>query len=152
MTEIPHPQRSRKLGNVARSGKRHSKAWQKVYRKYFGLFFAKANNDVTRGHQRSNFTVVRLRPTFPDKWRRSSWTIKVRRARKENIRYPFYTSFVACSQIWPQVNGLASRGHGRSNWPNFEDFVFYHNFELRKSTSIILPPLYSAFQDASNDV
>ena len=36
--------RSRKLSNVARSGKRHSKAWEKVYRKYFGHFFAKVKN------------------------------------------------------------------------------------------------------------
>ena len=61
------PRRSRKLSNVAKSGKRHSKALEKVYRKYFSHFFAKVKNDVTRGHQRSNFTVVPLRPTFPDK-------------------------------------------------------------------------------------
>ena len=29
---------------------------------------------------------------------------------------------------------------------------FYHNFVLRKNTSMILPPLYLAHQDASNDV
>ena len=53
------PRRSRKLSNVARSGKRHSKAWE-VYRKYF-------KNDVTRGHQRSTFTVIRLRLALSDK-------------------------------------------------------------------------------------
>ena len=41
----------------------------------------------------SNFTVIRLRPAFSDKWRYSSWTIRVRRARKKNIRLPFDRSF-----------------------------------------------------------
>ena len=63
---------SKKLSNVARSGKRHSKAWEKVYRKYFGHFFAKVKHDNTGGHQNSNFTIISLRPTIFDKRRRSS--------------------------------------------------------------------------------
>ena len=88
------------------------------------IFFAKVKNDVTRGHQRSNFTVIRLRPAFSDKWRRSSWTIRVRRARKKTLDSPFTDLSVACSQIWPQVNCLASRDHEMSKWPISEDFVF----------------------------
>ena len=97
-------------------------------------FFAKVKDDVTRGHLRSNFTIIRLRPAFSYKWRRSSWTIRVRRAqKKKTFDSPFTENSVVCSQIWPQVNGLASRGHVRSKWPNFEDFVFYHNLELQRS-------------------
>ena len=118
------PRRSRKLSSVARSGKRHSKAWEKVYRKYLSHFIAKVKNDDTRGHQRSNFTVVRLRPTFPDTWRRNSWTVRVRTERKKAFDSPFTDLSVVCSQIWPQVNGLASRGHERSKWSILEDFVF----------------------------
>ena len=121
---ITAPRRSQKLSNVAIIGKRYSKAWEKVYRKYLRHFFTKVHNDVTRGHQRSNFTVVRLRPTLPDKWRCSSCTVRVRRAQEKAFDSPFTDFSVICSQIWPQVNGLASRGHERWKWPIFEDYVF----------------------------
>ena len=42
-----------------------------------------------------------------------------------------------CSQIWPQVNGLASRGHERSNGRILKILFFYHNFELRRSTTMV---------------
>ena len=52
-----------------RSEKRQTafKTLEKVLPKVFRPFFAKVKNNVNRGHQRSNFTVIRLRPTFSDK-------------------------------------------------------------------------------------
>ena len=78
-----HPPPSPEISKTKQRSEKRQTAFEslgeglKVYRKY-SSFFAKVKNDVTRGHQRSNFTVVPLRPTFPDKWRRSSWTIRVR--------------------------------------------------------------------------
>ena len=63
----PPPRRSRKLSNVARSGKRHSKALEKVYRKYFGHFFSlrskMTSREVTKGQILPQSQCVRHFPT-----------------------------------------------------------------------------------------
>ena len=116
------------------------------------IWHKNVKNDVTRAHQRSNFTVVWLRPTFPDKWHRSSWTIRVSRARKKHSIahlqiFPYCVlRFDLRSTVWPPE---AMKGQ---NGRILKILFFYHNFEPRKSMSMILPSLYSALQDTSNDM
>ena len=119
----PPPRRSRKLSNVARSGKRRSKAWEKVYRKYFSNFSLRA--------KMTSLEVTKCQISPWSDWGRYSPTnIDVARelqglgGRGKTCDSSFTDLFVVCSQIWPRVNGLAPRGHDRSKWPIFEDFVF----------------------------
>ena len=83
--------------------------------KVFQSFFAKVKNDVTSGHQKSNFMILRLRPTISDKRRLSSCTTRARTVRKQSLDGPFTDLSVICRQIWPQVNGSAFRGHEGQN-------------------------------------
>ena len=91
------------LGHVATRGKRHSKERQKPCRNYFSIFLGQIKNQVTRGHQRSNFAF----PTFFEKSAHNS------KARPHPLKSALDISFNALSVCVPRLtlsktNGLAS--------------------------------------------
>ena len=82
----------------------------------------------------------------------SSGTIIGRRSPKKAIESSWNALSLMCPQNWPQVNGLGSRGHQRSETSFLGKHVFGDNFLIMQPSKMILIPSCFSRRDGSNGI
>ena len=96
---------TRLLGHVVTRGKRHSKEHKKSFINCFRNSLGQVNVQVTKGHQRSNFADFNI---FFYKSAYNSGTRGATALHECEFDISFNVLF-RCPQIWPKINGSASR-------------------------------------------
>ena len=107
-----HPRLSRLLLVVEKNGKRRSKARQKRLRNHFSQFFAKVKIVASRAKNRQIFeffAIVKHRFGKPPLSRELLGIAIARANPKTAFERELNSPSLRFRQIWPKVNGLASR-------------------------------------------
>ena len=124
---------------IATCGKRHSKERKKSWRNCFGHFLGQVKNQVTRGHQRSNFVIS----AFFYKSAHNSGTRRATAPGKSAFDSSINVLSLTCPQISSKINGLASREQKLQN-RSFCEKGSYVYVWLRDTTSLLAALCFSS--------
>ena len=124
-------------------------SWRKS--KLLLSFLGQVKGHVTRVHQGLIWPIL----TLFDELAHNSWTRRATAPRKSSFNSPFNALLsVVSSQIWPKINGLASREQKLKNNHLYENVFFSvisNNIWAKKGMTFILSVACSSCHDAASN-